>query len=106
MNNEDIEIEHHMNGYYVRFYPKKKLTKEESEEIKTIVLQLFSEKKKLKELYDKTRIEALPSSLSQTNQLRKAEHRGKMKILNELMYPQYNEFSQEKSTSEFLKEKK
>ena len=31
---EDIEIEQHMNGYYLRFYPKKKLSLKEAEAIK------------------------------------------------------------------------
>ena len=36
---EDIEIEQHMNGYYLRFYPKKKLTLKEAEAIKAYLTE-------------------------------------------------------------------
>jgi len=32
---EDILIEQHMNGYYLRFFPHKKLTLEEAQQLKS-----------------------------------------------------------------------
>lgn len=36
---EDIVIEQHMNGYYLRFFPKKKLTLEEAQQLKSQIIK-------------------------------------------------------------------